>query len=83
LTIYKLLSGKTQEECVANFEGKGYGQFKAELAETVIEFLEPFQQKISAIDDASLNEILKKGAERAREIASKTLSDVYKRIGLK
>jgi tryptophanyl-tRNA synthetase len=83
LTIYKLLSGKTQEECVANFEGKGYGQFKAELAETVIEFLEPFQQKIRAIDDASLNEILKKGAERAREIASKTLSDVYKRIGLK
>src|SRR6187399_1870891 len=38
LTIYHLLTGKSHGECIAHFEGKGYGQFKTELAETVVEF---------------------------------------------
>ncbi|MFT3745953.1 MAG: tryptophan--tRNA ligase [Pyrinomonadaceae bacterium] len=83
LTIYQLLTGKTADECVAHFEGKGYGQFKGELAEVTIEFLRPFQGRIKQFDDASLDSILSKGAELAAEIAQSTLDDVYRKIGLK
>lgn len=83
LTIYHLLTGKTNEECEAHFAGKGYGQFKTELAEVVVEFLRPFQQKVKEYDDASLNSILKPGAEKARDIAVETLENVYRKMGIK
>ncbi|HSI89314.1 MAG TPA: tryptophan--tRNA ligase [Pyrinomonadaceae bacterium] len=83
LTIYHLLTGKTVEECVAHFEGKGYGQFKGELAEVTVEFLRPFQERVMQYDDATLNEILNAGAEKARAIAADTLTKVYERLGLK
>jgi tryptophanyl-tRNA synthetase len=83
LTIYQLLTGKTADECVAHFEGKGYGQFKTELAETIIEFLRPFQERVKRYEDDSLNQILKKGAENARAVASATLADVYKKVGIR
>ncbi len=83
LTIYQLMSGKTSEECEAHFEGKGYGDFKRELAETVVEYMRPFQEKIKEYDDDELSKILKSGAEKAREIASKTLKDVYEKMGIK
>lgn len=82
LTIYHLLTGKSDAECIAHFEGKGYGQFKSELAEAVVEFLRPFQERVAEIDDGSLRSILDTGAERARELASKTLKDVYARLGI-
>ena len=82
LTIYQLMSGKSAEECEANFAGKGYGDFKRELAEVVVEYMKPFQEKVKEYDDAELSEILKKGAEKAREVASVTLKDVYDRMGI-
>ncbi len=82
LTIYHLLTGKTREESEAHFEGKGYGHFKTELAETVVEFLRPFQERVNQYDDATLDSILKPGAEKARAIARETLSDVYRKMGI-
>ncbi len=82
LTIYQLLTGKTAEECVDHFAGKGYGQFKGELAEATVEFLRPFQERVKQFDDATLGEILKSGAEKARSIASATLRDVYQKVGM-
>jgi tryptophanyl-tRNA synthetase len=82
LTIYHLLTGKSDEQCIAHFEGKGYGQFKTELAEAVVEFLRPFQDRVAEIDDGSLRSILDTGAERAREIAAGTLEDVYGKLGI-
>lgn len=82
LTIYQLMTGKTVEECEANFEGKGYGHFKTETAEAVIEFLKPFQERIKNYSDEDLKEILKKGAEKARTIARETLKDVYAKMGI-
>lgn len=82
LTIYQLVTGKTGDECVTYFEGKGYGQFKSELAEATIEYLRPFQEKIREYDDDSLRTILDKGAAKAREIASATLMDVYSKTGI-
>jgi tryptophanyl-tRNA synthetase len=83
LTIYHLLTGRSEEECVAHFEGKGYGQFKTELAEAVVEFLRPFQQRVEEIDDGTLRSVLETGAERASEIAAETLKDVYTKLGIK
>lgn len=83
LTIYQLLTSKSQDECVAHFEGKGYGQFKTELAETTIEFLRPFQQRVKDFSNDELASILKSGAEKAQSIAVKTLNEVYSRTGIK
>lgn len=82
LTIYHLLTGKTREECVEYFRGKGYGQFKAELAEAAVEFLRPFQERVSHYSDDELKKILKGGAEKARTIARETLKNVFDRVGI-
>ena len=83
LTIYRLLTGKPEEECVAHFAGKGYGHFKTELAEATVEFLRPFQERVKQYDDETLLAILKPGAEKARTIASETLQKVYENMGIK
>ncbi len=83
LTIYRLLTGKTDEECIAHFAGKGYGHFKTELAEATVEFLRPFQERVKQYDDETLRAILNPGAEKARAIASETLQKVYENMGIK
>jgi tryptophanyl-tRNA synthetase len=82
LTIYHLLTGKSVQESEAHFAGKGYGHFKTELAETVVEFLRPFQEKVKQFDDAELKKILNDGAEKARVIARETLKTVYEKTGI-
>jgi tryptophanyl-tRNA synthetase len=83
LTIYQLLTGRSAGESIAHFEGKGYGEFKAEIADAAIELLRPFQERVRHIDDAMLETILKTGAEKARSIAAVTLADVYARTGIR
>lgn len=82
LTIYQLLTAKTPEEIEQHFEGKGYGHLKTELAEVVVDFLKPFQDKVQSISDEELDSIFKDGAEKARSIASATLKEVYERMGI-
>jgi tryptophanyl-tRNA synthetase len=80
--MYQLLTGKTSDECVAHFEGKGYGQFKTEIADAAIEYLHPFQERVKEFDDETLLGILKPGAEKARSIAGETLKSVYAGMGI-
>lgn len=82
LTIYQLMTGKTAQEAEANFVGKGYGHFKTETAEAVVEFLKPFQERVKNYTDEDLKEILKIGAEKARTVARETLTDVYAKLGI-
>jgi tryptophanyl-tRNA synthetase len=82
LTIYQLLTGSSPDDCVANFAGKGYGQFKGELAEATVEFLRPFQERVKQFDDETLLSILSGGAEKARGVAGETLRDVYRKTGI-
>jgi tryptophanyl-tRNA synthetase len=82
LTIYHLLTGKSSEECESYFHGKGYGHFKTELAEAVVEFLKPFQERVHQFDDATLDSILESGADKARSIARETLADAYRKMGV-
>lgn len=83
LTIYQLITGKTPEECEADFNGKGYGEFKPALGEAIVEFLRPFQSRVNEYSDADLRAILDTGAEKARETAAVTLEKVYENVGLK
>jgi tryptophanyl-tRNA synthetase len=82
LSIYHILTGKTREEIESHFEGKGYAQLKSDLAETTVEFLRPFQERMSGISDEELSRILRDGADKARVIAAETLRQVKERMGI-
>jgi tryptophanyl-tRNA synthetase len=84
LTIYSALSGRTVPDLEQEYAGRGYGDFKKELAGVVVEFVTPFRDRTQELlaDRAELDAVLARGAERAREIASRTLADVYDRVGL-
>jgi tryptophanyl-tRNA synthetase len=83
LTIYSALTGRSIEDLVAAYDGKGYGDLKKDLAEVVVEFLRPIQQRTNAYleDPAQLDKLLAIGAEKARTVAAATLGTVYDRIG--
>lgn len=82
LTIFQLLTNQTPEQIEAHFADKGYAQLKQQLADVTIEFLEPLQERLRAINDEDLTAMLEKGADRARGIAGATLEDVKERTGL-
>ena len=82
LTIYHLLTGQSTEAIERHFDGHGYAKLKSELADITIDFLKPLQQRVRDIDDDKLNEILRAGAERARDIASDTLAKAKTKMGL-
>jgi tryptophanyl-tRNA synthetase len=83
LTIYSALTGRGIDELVDAYAGKGYGDFKGDLAEVVVEFVTPFRDRTRELldDRAELDAVLKRGAERAREVAARTLADVYENVG--
>lgn len=82
LTIYHLLTGKTETEIEDHFRGQGYAALKQELADVCIEFLKPIQERVRGIDDDKLNQILEQGAERAEGIARMTLNQAKRSMGL-
>ena len=84
LTIHSALSGKTIQELENEFQGKGYGDFKGAVAEVVVSYFEPVRKRTEELlaDPKALQEIMAEGAEKARAVASKTLSDVYNALGL-
>lgn len=84
LNIFSAVSGKSIKELEEQYLGKGYGQFKSELAEAIISFLEPIQKKHKALmaDKRGLEEILRKGAMDLKKPASDLLIDVKEKIGL-
>ncbi|MGI6161561.1 MAG: tryptophan--tRNA ligase [Christensenellales bacterium] len=82
--IYAACTGKTIDETQREFEGKGYGVFKEAVAEAVIEELSPLQQRFNEVskDKEYLNVVMKSGAEKAGASARRTLSKVYRKVGL-
>ena len=84
LNIYASFKGCTVAEAEKEFEGKGYGDFKLAVGETVADALAPIQaeQKRLLADKAYLSEILARGVQNAAYTARKTLSKVQRKIGL-
>ncbi|MCB2305200.1 tryptophan--tRNA ligase [Clostridium estertheticum] len=83
MTILMTITGMTIEEIEAKYEGQGYAQFKKDVAEAIVSELEPIQSKIKEYigKKAYLEEIYKKGAEKANYVANKTLRKMQKKIG--
>ncbi|WP_238008017.1 tryptophan--tRNA ligase [Dactylosporangium sp. AC04546] len=83
LTIYAALTGRTIDDLVAAYDGKGYGDLKKDLAQVVVEFLKPIQEQTNLYldDPAQLDKLLAVGADKARAVAVPTLKTVYDRIG--
>lgn len=81
--IYSAITGKTTEQVVNEFEGKGYGDFKIAVGEAVVEELRPIREKFDLYisDKKQLEDIYFKGAEKADYIARRTVSKVMKKIG--
>lgn len=84
LTIHSALSGKSISDLESEFSGKGYGEFKAAVAEVVIAKLEPIRARTTELmdDPAELSRVLNNGAQKANEVASTTLKAAYSAIGL-
>jgi len=84
LTINSALSGKSIKDLENEFAGKGYGDFKLQVAEVVVEVLNPIRTRTLALvdDRAELLRMLKVGSEKANQVADKTLADVYSALGL-
>lgn len=83
MDIFAALTDKSHEEIEKAYAGQGYGTFKKDVAEATISVLEPIQKRYAElIDTPELDVILTKGAEKAREKASKTYETVTKAMGL-
>ena len=83
MTIYSAATDKSFEEIEREFEGKGYGDFKTAVGESVVELLRPIQEKTRYLlgNKDYLESIYAKGAERAAKLARKTLDKVYRKVG--
>lgn len=81
INIYSLLDDVSTDEVVKRYAGKGYADFKRDLADVVARFLVGFQEKFRAISDDEVLRILRGGAERAHEIAEQKMLDVREKVG--
>jgi tryptophanyl-tRNA synthetase len=84
LTIHSALSGKKISDLENEFAGKGYGDFKGAVAEVVVEYLRPIRARALELleDERHLVEMLHTGADKARTVASATVAQSYKNLGL-
>ncbi len=83
MTIFSLCTGKSFSEIEKHFEGRGYADFKKELAEVIIHELAPIQKRYKQYDDSGeLCNILKQGAGRANQVSSGVLKRAKQKMGL-
>ena len=83
LTIFSVVSGLDIPTLEAGYRDTGYARFKADLADAVVAFLEPFQRRVRERLEApgEIDSLLAVGADKARSVASATLDRVYERVG--
>lgn len=83
LTIMSAVTGQDIEKIAADYSTKGYGDFKKDVAEAVVEEIRPIRKRYDELskDKQYLVDICKNGAERANAISQRTLSKVYKKVG--
>ena len=83
INIYSAFTKKSPEEIVEMYKGKGYGEFKEDVAEVVVEGLRPLRQRFKEIreDKDYLEKVYREGAEKAQRLAVKTLRKVHKKMG--
>jgi tryptophanyl-tRNA synthetase len=83
IDILAVAAGEEPEAIESRYDGSGYGQFKSDVAEAVVEVVIPIQERYSTLraDDAELHRLLAQGADKAREESAPTLAAMYERMG--
>ena len=83
MTIYSIATGKTMDEITAEFDGRGYGDFKTAVGESVVEMLRPIREKTEDLlkNPDYLQSIYKENALRASVLAERTMEKVRKKVG--
>lgn len=83
IDIYGACTGKTPEEIEREFDGRGYGDFKMAVGESVVSILKPLQERFAQLskDKAYIDSAIKNNAEKAEYFAVKTLRKVQKKVG--
>ena len=81
--IHSVITGDSFEKITADFEGKGYGEFKKAVGEAIVEELRPLQERFNYIikDKGELERLYREGAQKAEKIANRTLGKAMKKIG--
>jgi tryptophanyl-tRNA synthetase len=83
LDILSVATGRPVADLEADYDGAGYGQFKADVGEAVVALVEPVQERYRALraDEGELRRLLAVGAEKARAASAPTLETMYERMG--
>ena len=83
IDIYSACTGKTPQDIEKEFEGRGYGDFKMAVGESVVAVLKPLQERFEELskDKAYIDEVIKENGEKANYYATKTLRKVQKKVG--
>jgi tryptophanyl-tRNA synthetase len=81
INIHSVFTDKKPEEIEKMYSGKGYADFKKDLAEVIVNGLKPIQKKMKELSDEKVLEILKQGAEKVRPLAEKKMKEVKEKVG--
>ena len=83
INLLASLTGETPETIETRYEGSGYGQFKLDVGEAVVEAVTPIQERYRELraDPAELQRLLARGAEKARKASEPTLEAMFDRMG--
>ncbi|MBA2361578.1 MAG: tryptophan--tRNA ligase, partial [Actinobacteria bacterium] len=83
IDILAVATGETPETIESRYDGSGYGQFKSDVAEAVVEVVAPIQERYKELrsDPGELQRLLGHGADKAREASAPTLGLMYERMG--
>jgi tryptophanyl-tRNA synthetase len=83
IELMTVVTGDSIKDVEARYDGSGYGQFKSDVAEAIVELLEPIQARYREVrgDTAELQRLMQMGAEKARALSAPTLSLMYERMG--
>jgi tryptophanyl-tRNA synthetase len=84
IEILAVARDTTPEQVEKEFDGSGYGDFKGAVAEAVVEFLAPVRERYEELrpDETALEQVLTAGADKARAIASETMTEVRAAMGI-
>ena len=83
IEIMAVATGTTISDVESRYDGQGYGTFKGDVGEAVVELLAPIQQRYEDLraDEAELRRLLARGADKAREASAPTIEAMYERMG--
>ena len=83
MSIYSAVTGRSFEAIEAEFDGKGYGDFKMAVGEAVVSVLKPLHDRYAELssDKAYIDSVIKNNAEKAQYFSMKTLRKVQKKVG--